>query len=246
MSDGRRAVSGGQERELKTFRDTLKQEVRLLKQETDMLPRDRRKEAFRTRRERLDSEHQAKERDFIERLNESHESSLQRLAEQHREKIALMEKQFLQQKQQVRPAPTPSVLLASRRHTTMGDACRSLYVCTSTGVTVIIMAVIFISASSGSRLLSADVESACHCPRCLTWPCRHQLLRAKESAVWELEERQIHEKHQMSKHQVKEVFFLQRHQVSGRLTAPPLQRPIVASLTGRLIGWLVLLTCQWQ
>ena len=80
----------------------LKQETRLLKQETDMLPRDRRKEAFRTRRERLDADHQAKERDFIERLNEAHESSLQRLAEQHREKIALMEKQFLQQKQQVR------------------------------------------------------------------------------------------------------------------------------------------------
>ena len=118
-----------QERELKTFRDTLKQEVRLLKQETDMLPRDRRKEAFKTRRDRLDSDHQSKERDFIERLNESHESSLQRLAEQHREKIALMEKQFLQQKQQVRQpqhvhrlsvAGVPSVINSA------ADSCASI------------------------------------------------------------------------------------------------------------------------
>jgi len=39
---------------------------------------------------------------FLEKLNESHESSLRRLSDNHREKIALMERQFLQQKQQVR------------------------------------------------------------------------------------------------------------------------------------------------
>jgi len=39
---------------------------------------------------------------FLEKLNESHESSLRRLSDSHREKIALMERQFLQQKQQVR------------------------------------------------------------------------------------------------------------------------------------------------
>ena len=122
-----------QERELKTFRDTLKQEVRLLKQETDMLPRDRRKEAFKTRRDRLDSDHQSKERDFIERLNESHESSLQRLAEQHREKIALMEKQFLQQKQQVRqPQRTQTVGRRFRLSSTLlliGDSVMYCIVC---------------------------------------------------------------------------------------------------------------------
>jgi hypothetical protein len=39
---------------------------------------------------------------FLEKLNESHESSLRRLSDTHREKMALMERQFLQQKQQVR------------------------------------------------------------------------------------------------------------------------------------------------
>lgn len=38
---------------------------------------------------------------FLEKLNENHETSLRRLSDSHREKIALMERQFLQQKQQV-------------------------------------------------------------------------------------------------------------------------------------------------
>ena len=38
-------------------------------------------------------------------------------------------------------------------------------------------------------------------------------MRARESALWELEERQIHEKQQLAKRQLKDGFFLQRHQV---------------------------------
>lgn len=40
-----------------------------------------------------------------------------------------------------------------------------------------------------------------------------QLMRGRESALWELEERQIHEKQQLAKRQLKDIFFLQRHQV---------------------------------
>jgi len=40
-----------------------------------------------------------------------------------------------------------------------------------------------------------------------------QLKRAREAAIWELEERQIHEKQQLAKRQLKDIFFLQRHQV---------------------------------
>lgn len=42
---------------------------------------------------------------------------------------------------------------------------------------------------------------------------KQQLLRAQEAAKWELEERQLHEKHQLAKKQLKDVFFLQRHQM---------------------------------
>ena len=43
-----------QEKELKTFREGLKQEVKLLKHEIDLLPKDRRKEEFKHRKENLE------------------------------------------------------------------------------------------------------------------------------------------------------------------------------------------------
>ena len=41
------------------------------------------------------------EGNFLTKLNDSHETSLRRLSDTHREKIALLDRQFLQQKQQV-------------------------------------------------------------------------------------------------------------------------------------------------
>ncbi|XP_011329707.1 serine/threonine-protein kinase 10 isoform X2 [Ooceraea biroi] len=132
-------IRSEQERELKQFREGLKQELRLLKQEIDLMPKDKRKSAFKIRKEKLEAEHEEREKLFLEKLNESHEMSLRRLSDGHREKIALMERQFLQQKQ--------------------------------------------------------------------------QLMRGREAAIWELEERQIHERQQLLKRQLKDVFFLQRHQM---------------------------------
>lgn len=39
---------------------------------------------------------------------------------------------------------------------------------------------------------------------------------AREAAIWELEERQLHEKHQLIKRQLKDVFFLKRHHMLTR------------------------------
>ncbi|KAF5277351.1 hypothetical protein FQA39_LY06164 [Lamprigera yunnana] len=132
-------IRADQERELKQFREGLKQELRLLKAEIERLPKEHRKNEFKARKEKLDSEHLDREKSFLEQLNENHESSLRRLSDSHREKIALMERQFLQQKQ--------------------------------------------------------------------------QLTRTREAALWEIEEKQIHEKHQLVKRQLKDIFFLQRHQM---------------------------------
>ncbi|XP_012146818.1 sterile20-like kinase isoform X2 [Megachile rotundata] len=132
-------IRSEQERELKLFREGLKQELRLLKQEVDLMPKDKRKSAFKIRKEKLEAEHEEREKHFLDKLNESHELSLRRLSDSHREKIALMERQFLQQKQ--------------------------------------------------------------------------QLMRAREAAIWEQEERHIHEKQQLLKKQLKDIFFLQRHQM---------------------------------
>merc|ERR1719284_281671 len=99
----------------------------------------RRKEALKMRKDQLEREHIDRERHFVDRLNESHESHMKRLSDTHREKIALLDRQFLQQKQ--------------------------------------------------------------------------QLMRAREAALWEMEERQLHERHQLAKRQLKDMFFLQRHQM---------------------------------
>merc|ERR1719318_1761177 len=132
-------IRNEQEKELKGFRESLKQEVKLLKHEVELLPKDRRKEALKMRKDQLEREHVLRERGFVERLNESHESHMKRLSDTHREKIALLDRQFLQQKQ--------------------------------------------------------------------------QLMRAREAALWEMEERQLHERHQLAKRQLKDMFFLQRHQM---------------------------------
>lgn len=38
-------------------------------------------------------------------------------------------------------------------------------------------------------------------------------MRARESDLWDMEEKQIHERQQLAKRQLKDGFFLQRHQV---------------------------------
>lgn len=72
-----------------------------MKQEIDLKPKERRKNLFKDKKEKLETEHEEREKLFLEKLNENHESSLSRLSDAHQEKIALMERQYLQQKQQV-------------------------------------------------------------------------------------------------------------------------------------------------
>uniref|UniRef100_A0A3B3VEV0 non-specific serine/threonine protein kinase n=1 Tax=Poecilia latipinna TaxID=48699 RepID=A0A3B3VEV0_9TELE len=45
---------------------------------------------------------------------------------------------------------------------------------------------------------------------------KQQLLRAREAAMWEMEERHLQEKHQLFKQQLKDQYFMQRHQLLKR------------------------------
>ncbi|XP_067091895.1 STE20-like serine/threonine-protein kinase isoform X1 [Osmerus mordax] len=45
---------------------------------------------------------------------------------------------------------------------------------------------------------------------------KQQLMRAREAAMWELEERHLQEKHQLFKQQLKDQYFMQRHQLLKR------------------------------
>jgi len=133
-------IRAEQEKELKQFRESLKQEVKLMKQEVELqTPKDRRKDELKRRKEMLERDQQRREQLFLSKLSDTHENQLRRLTDSHQEKIALLDRQFLQQKQ--------------------------------------------------------------------------QLMRQREAAIWEMEEKQLHERHQLAKRQLKDMFFLQRHQM---------------------------------
>lgn len=73
----------------------------MLKQEIDLQPKDRRKDEFRKRRVIMETDHEDKERAFLSSLTESHDTVLRRLSEKHRDRLATIDKNFLQQKQTV-------------------------------------------------------------------------------------------------------------------------------------------------
>lgn len=133
-----------QEKELKQYRETIKNEHKLLKQESHLLILNKsdRKHALQVRKDQLHLDQIERERLFIEKQQEHHNQAIQRMLSTYREKVALLERQVLQQKQ--------------------------------------------------------------------------QLERTKEAAQWELEKRQMHERHQLANRQLKDIFFLQRHQMLVR------------------------------
>ncbi|XP_055927801.1 serine/threonine-protein kinase 10-like isoform X2 [Argiope bruennichi] len=109
-------VRAEQDRELRAFRENLKHELKLLKHEIDLLPKEKRKDAFKERKEKLDIEHSEKELAFLKKLNINHELSMKRLSDSYAAKIALLERQFLQQKQQLLRAREAAIWELEERH----------------------------------------------------------------------------------------------------------------------------------
>ena len=71
-------IRAEQEKELKSFKEGLKQEMKLLKQEVDLLPKNERKEMLKIRKEALENEHEHRTQNFLAKLNDTHETSLKR------------------------------------------------------------------------------------------------------------------------------------------------------------------------
>lgn len=57
-------IRAEQEKDLKAFRESLKQELKLLKHEVEIMPKDRRKEELRVRKERMEKEQQIRVSDW--------------------------------------------------------------------------------------------------------------------------------------------------------------------------------------
>lgn len=87
-----------QEREIKHFRESLKNEIKLMKQEIELLPKDQRKDAYKVRKEKLDAELSEKDRLFVQSRNDEHDATIRKLSDSHREKIAILERQFMEQR----------------------------------------------------------------------------------------------------------------------------------------------------
>jgi len=105
-----------QDRELKVFQDGLKQEIKLLKQDTDLLPKDQRKEVFERRKTDKDVDHLARTKKLLKEQEECMERAVKRLTETHREKAKLTEKQFLQNKHQLLRSRDQSIWDLEERH----------------------------------------------------------------------------------------------------------------------------------
>ncbi|KAK0396487.1 hypothetical protein QR680_001736 [Steinernema hermaphroditum] len=90
-----------QERELRAFRDRQKQEIKILKQEIEFLPKAQRKDRWRDAKEEIERRHITEEAKFTEELEQTHNIMLKRLRQNHVERMAMMERQFLEQKHQL-------------------------------------------------------------------------------------------------------------------------------------------------
>ena len=73
LKSASKKIRSDQEKELRSFRDSLKTELKLLKQEIDLLPKDVRKEALRSRKEHLETDQAEREKAFLERMHQNHE-----------------------------------------------------------------------------------------------------------------------------------------------------------------------------
>ncbi|KAM3724492.1 Serine/threonine-protein kinase [Dirofilaria immitis] len=142
MKQSLKRMQSDQERELRMFREQLRQEQRDLKMELDTIPKSQRKDCYRIRKEQLDSDQQKREMNFIAEQQSEQATRMTRVQLDHKMKILQIEKNFQQQK--------------------------------------------------------------------------HAILRSREASEWDLEEKQLAERHHLNKQELKDRFYLQRTQMLAR------------------------------
>lgn len=93
-----RKMKQDQEKELKRFRDNLREEHKSAKKEVDGLPRNLRKETWRKKREEIELSQRQAEHEFLAMQQVNFEKFCKELIELHRERMYNLEMQFLQNK----------------------------------------------------------------------------------------------------------------------------------------------------
>ncbi|XP_012626062.1 STE20-like serine/threonine-protein kinase isoform X1 [Microcebus murinus] len=142
LRDEAKRIKGEQEKELSKFQNILKNRKKEVINEVEKAPKELRKELMKRRKEELAQNQHAQEQEFVQKQQQELDGSLKKIIQQQKAELANIERECLNNKQ--------------------------------------------------------------------------QLMRAREAAIWELEERHLQEKHQLLKQQLKDQYFMQRHQLLKR------------------------------
>ncbi|KAM5242483.1 STE20-like serine/threonine-protein kinase isoform 1-T1 [Hipposideros larvatus] len=142
LRDEAKRIKGEQEKELSKFQNMLKNRKKEVINEVEKAPKELRKELMKRRKEELAQNQHAQEQEFVQKQQQELDGSLKKIIQQQKAELANIERECLNNKQ--------------------------------------------------------------------------QLMRAREAAIWELEERHLQEKHQLLKQQLKDQYFMQRHQLLKR------------------------------
>ncbi|XP_068805817.1 STE20-like serine/threonine-protein kinase isoform X1 [Struthio camelus] len=142
LRDEAKRIKAEQEKELSKFQNMLKNKKKEVLSEVEKAPKELRKELMKRKKEELAQNQHAQEQEFVQKQQQELDASLKKIIQQQKTELATIERDCLNNKQ--------------------------------------------------------------------------QLMRAREAAIWELEERHLQEKHQLLKQQLKDQYFMQRHQLLKR------------------------------
>ncbi|XP_071668222.1 STE20-like serine/threonine-protein kinase isoform X2 [Patagioenas fasciata] len=142
LRDEAKRIKAEQEKELSKFQNILKNKKKEVLCEVEKAPKELRKELMKRKKEELAQSQHAQEQEFVQKQQQELDASLKKIIQQQKTELATIERDCLNNKQ--------------------------------------------------------------------------QLMRAREAAIWELEERHLQEKHQLLKQQLKDQYFMQRHQLLKR------------------------------
>ncbi|NXV40422.1 SLK kinase, partial [Uria aalge] len=142
LRDEAKRIKAEQEKELSKFQNMLKNKKKEVLCEVEKAPKELRKELMKRKKEDLAQSQHAQEQEFVQKQQQELDASLKKIIQQQKTELATIERDCLNNKQ--------------------------------------------------------------------------QLMRAREAAIWELEERHLQEKHQLLKQQLKDQYFMQRHQLLKR------------------------------
>uniref|UniRef100_A0A665XCM3 non-specific serine/threonine protein kinase n=1 Tax=Echeneis naucrates TaxID=173247 RepID=A0A665XCM3_ECHNA len=199
--------------ELRELRLLQKEEHRALQQLNNKLQQQR-EQIYR----RFEQETTAKKRQYdqeVENLEKKQKQTIERLEQDHTSRLR-DEAKRIKSDQDKELSKFQNMLKNRKKEVRSCKTSSQLQTQLFVSLIVICIESLFKLGASYKKLDQSNVdrEIATIEKDCLNH--KQQLMRAREAAMWELEERHLQEKHQQLKQQLKDQYFLQRHQLLKR------------------------------